>query len=413
MGRVDIPDRAAWHPIMPSLGVVRAFVRMEAMDAQPEEIVQRYDAKVAAGQIEADPAQRRIAQRLSVLLTELENRRFATKSSALGWLFAKRDSDHPLKGIYIHGAVGRGKTMLMDLFFEAAPDLPKQRLHFHEFMADVHERIHVWRQKAKAGEVKGDDPIAPVANDIADRAKLLCFDEFQVTDITDAMILGRLFAKLFTRRVIIVATSNAEPEDLYRDGLNRALFLPFIDLLRERLDILHLDARTDFRLEKLSGTAVYFHPPDQASTRQMDGLWHKLTGGDPGSEHILRIKGRSLVVPRAAMGAARFSFAALCEQPLGAADYLKLARTYHTLFLDDVPLLPAAKRNEARRFINLIDALYDNHVKLVMSAAGEPAALYPEGDGADLFMRTASRLIEMRSAAYLAEAHGRRSSAMA
>ena len=376
------------------------------MNAQSLGLAARYRAKIAAGEIEPDAAQKRVAQRLALLQGELENRRFATKSSALGWLFARHEAANPTKGVYIHGAVGRGKTMLMDMFHEAAPDLPKRRIHFHEFMAETHERIHAWRERAKRGEVKGVDPIAPVARDIAETARLICFDEFHVRDIADAMILGRLFTALLARRVVIVATSNTAPEALYAGGLNRALFLPFIDLLRTRLDILHLDARTDYRLEKLNGHQVYFHPLGPEARQQMDAMWHHVAGRGGGAAAEIAVGGRGIKVPAAAMGAARFSFADLCERPLGARDYLKLARTYHTLFLDGVPTLGPGRRNEARRFIDLVDTLYDNRVKLIVSAAAEPAALYPVGEGADDFMRTASRLIEMRSHGYLAAAHG-------
>ena len=365
-----------------------------------------YQAKLAVGEIEPDAAQKRVAQRLSALHGELENRRFATKSSALGWLFARHEAAHPIKGLYIHGAVGRGKTMLMDMFFDAAPDLPKRRLHFHEFMAETHARIRAWRQRAKRGEVSGTDPIAPVAAEIAETARLICFDEFHVRDIADAMILGRLFAGLFAHRVVIVVTSNTPPGALYAGGLNRALFLPFIDLLCRRLDVLHLNARTDYRLQKLNGRQVYFHPLGAEAARAMDEMWQCVTGRSGGEASQINVSGRSIKVPAAAMGAARFSFAELCEAPLGANDYLKLARCYHTLFIDGVPTLGPAQRNAARRFIDLIDTLYDNRVKLIASAAAEPPALYPLGDGADHFLRTASRLIEMRSHDYLAAAHG-------
>ena len=370
-----------------------------------------YQAKLDAGDIELDPAQQRVARRLAELQDELANRRFATKSSALGWLFARHEKEHPVKGLYIHGAVGRGKTMLMDLFFAGTGDLPKRRVHFHEFMADVHERVHAWRALAREGKVKGTDPIAPVAADLARQARLLCFDEFHVRDIADAMILGRLFTALFAHGVVVVATSNDDPRQLYPDGLNRALFLPFIDLLCHRLDVLHLDARTDFRLEKLGGQPVYFQPLDQRARDAMNALWHRVAGAGGGAPESLAVKGRSLAVPAAGMGAARFSFADLCEKALGAADYLKIARSYHTVFLDEVPTLGPNRRNEARRFINLVDALYDNGVKLVISADAEPAALYPAGDGAEHFLRTASRLIDMGSRDYLAAAHGRQQEA--
>jgi len=368
-------------------------------------ITERYDALVADKAIENDPAQKRIVARLNRLCSELENRRMARKSNALGWLFARRERDHPIKGLYIHGSVGRGKTMLMDLFFEALPNQSKKRVHFHEFMADVHDRIYEWRQKSKRGEVKGDDPIAPVASAISDEANILCFDEFQITDIADAMIIGRLFSCLFTHRVVVIATSNTAPENLYADGLNRALFLPFIDLLKQYLDIDRLDARTDYRLEKLSAHPVYFLPLGEEADQAMDIAWRRWTSGQGGTPATVAVKGRTIAVPQAANGAARFAFSDLCGKPLGAADYLKIAHTYHTVFVDRVPAMGPDRRNEARRFINLIDALYDNNVKLVASAAASPAALYAEGDGADSFTRTASRLIEMRSETYLAAPH--------
>lgn len=362
---------------------------------------ERYRAMVEAGEIEADAAQRRVAARLTELHAALENRRFATKASALGWLFARHEKAHPLKGLYIHGAVGRGKTMLMDLFHDGAPAVSKRRVHFHEFMADVHERIHAWRTRPRRGAGGGGDPVAPVAEALAREARLLCFDEFHVRDIADAMILGRLFACLFRHGVVVVATSNDAPEDLYAGGLNRALFLPFVDLLRTRLDVLHLDARTDYRLEKLNGHAVYFHPLGAEARRAMDALWRSVAGPAGAAPGELRVRGRVIPVPAQAAGAARFSFADLCERPLGAADYVQLARAFPTVFLDDVPALGPERRNEARRFINLVDTLYDSRVRLIASAAAEPAALYPGGDGAEHFLRTASRLIEMRSHAYL------------
>ena len=373
----------------------------------------RYQALVDSGEISFDAAQAAVARRLSALNDRLADYRLARrKSSALAWLFSRGQKQEPVRGLYIWGDVGRGKTMLMDLFMEASPVRHKRRAHFHEFMADVHERIHAWRQKLKAGEVKGDDPIAPVAAALAEEAWLLCFDEFSVTDIADAMILGRLFGKLFEEGVVVVATSNVVPDQLYRDGLNRALFLPFIKLLQERMDVLKLDSRTDFRLEKLSGQPVWLTPEGADSDRAMDAFWSRLTGGVEGEATTLQVKGRQVPVPRQAHGVARFAFSDLCEKPLGASDYLAIAHAFHTVMLDRIPVMKGLdKRNEAKRFITLIDALYDNQVKLVASAGAEPNRLYLSESGTEEFEfhRTASRLIEMRSDEYLALPHERRS----
>lgn len=366
-----------------------------------------YQELVDEGEIEDDPAQRRIVKLLDELRNDLANLKLARKSSSLGWLFAKGKDEETNRGLYIHGGVGRGKTMLMDLFFQSLPEIPKRRVHFHEFMAETHDRVHAWREKARNGEVSGDDPIGPVAETIADEARILCFDEFQVNDITDAMLLSRLFSKLFDLKVYVVATSNTIPDELYKDGLNRGLFLPFVDLVKERLTVARLDARTDYRLDKLGGKPVYYKPLDTKSDSSMNIAWKSWAPNGSADSEVIKLKGRKITVPEASQGAARFSFADLCEEPLGAADYLALAKRFHTVFIDHIPVLGPARRNEARRFINLIDALYDNNVKVVASAAAEPASLYVEGDGADSFVRTASRLIEMRSEEYLAKAHGR------
>jgi cell division protein ZapE len=378
----------------------------------PSSLREQYAALIAAGEIERDHAQEAVLALLVDLETRLAVHRLAKKSSTLGWLFGLRETREPIRGLYIYGDVGRGKTMLMDLFFEASPVAHKRRAHFHEFMADVHERVHAYRQKLKRGEVTGDDPIAPVAAEIADEAWLLCFDEFHVTDIADAMILGRLFTRLFEHGVVVVATSNVAPDDLYREGLNRGLFLPFIALLQERMNVVRLDARTDFRLEKLAGAPVWHVPADAKADAAMDQAWRRLTGGQHGAPHQVTNKGRVIPVPRAAKGVARFSFGDLCSQPLGARDYLKIAHEFHTLLIDHVPVMNFDRRNEAKRLIILIDTLYDQAVKLVASAQAEPDALYVADNGAEAleFKRTASRLIEMRSDAYLALPHGRRDS---
>ncbi len=369
-----------------------------------------YDALVLGGVIERDPAQLLLVRQLEALALKLAERALAAKGRALGWLFAKRRPEpESIRGLYIWGSVGRGKTMLMDMFFARASGVSKRRAHFHVFMADVHERIHAFRQRAKAGEIRDGDPIGPVARAIAAEASLLCFDEFTVTDIADAMILARLFHALFDEGVTLVATSNVDPSRLYEGGLNRTLFLPFIHELAARVDVIELDARTDFRLEKLAGAAVYHQPLGHAAREALDQAFARLTGQIEAPPADIEVKGHRLHVPQAALGVARASFADLCAKPYGAGDYLALALRFHTLLLDDVPLLTFENRNEAKRFIILIDTLYENRVKLVVSAAGEPHLLYMADHGREAFEfdRTASRLIEMRGHDYLALPHGR------
>jgi cell division protein ZapE len=372
-------------------------------------VTAHYAAAVASGRVESDDAQLVVLDMMARLETRIAEYRLARKSSSLGWLFASRQRALPqLKGLYIYGEVGRGKTMLMDFFFETSPVERKRRAHFHEFMLDVHERIHAVRQDMKRGEHEGEDPIRLVAEALAEEAWLLCFDEFHVTDIADAMILGRLFKQLFERGTVMVATSNVAPDELYKDGLNRALFVPFIHMLEAQMDIVRLDARTDFRLEKLAGLPVWYVPADAAADLKLDEAWRRLAGGNGGAAHELALQGRTIHVPHAYMGVARFSFHELCEQPLAAADYLRIAHEYHTIVLDHVPVMTYDNRNAAKRFIILIDTLYDHNVKLIASADAEPDALYraDEGFEAAEFKRTASRLIEMRSQSYLARPHG-------
>jgi cell division protein ZapE len=379
----------------------------------PDTFATRYAALVATGKIEADPAQAELVRRLVALEKALAQHRLSRKSSSLGWLFSRRETPGPIRGLYVWGDVGRGKTMLVDLFCAASEVRRKRRAHFHEFMADVHERIREVRHQLKLGRITNGDPIRRVADEIAQESWLICFDEFHVTDIADAMILGRLFTRLFEQGVVLVATSNVAPEDLYKDGLNRALFEPFIRLLVAHVDVVRLAARTDYRMEKLSGVTTWYVPADEDAEVALDIAWQKLTGMLQGEPVDIRLAGRVLRVPEAAMGVARFSFAQLCEQPLGANDYLRLAREFHTLIVDHVPVMDYADRNAAKRFIILVDTLYDHAVKLVASAEAEPDGLYTASEGHEAleFRRTVSRLIEMRSQDYLALPHAARAHA--
>ena len=372
-----------------------------------------YETLVAARKIERDPAQQQLLARFEALEQRIAAHRLARRAHPVGWLFGGRNHEQTATGLYIFGDVGRGKTMLMDLFFEANPVVRKRRAHFHEFMADVHERVRGLRQKLKYGEIEGEDAIRLAAAEIAEESWLLCFDEFHVTDIADAMLLGRLFARLFELGVVVVATSNVAPGELYRDGLNRALFLPFIAMIDKHMEVFRLTARADFRLEKLAGQTVWFVPDDDAATAALDRAWRRLVGSASGMPQELSVKGRKLRVPRAAMGVARFFFHDLCEQPLAAADYLRIAHEFHTLIVDRIPVMGFDQRNAAKRFIILIDTLYDHAVKFVASSSAEPDSLYDANDGFEAaeFKRAASRLIEMRSQSYLALPHGQRNSA--
>jgi cell division protein ZapE len=366
-----------------------------------------YGRLIERGEISRDTAQEAIVLRLDRLIVELGATNAAAKSSALGWMFARKKAQAAPRGLYLHGGVGRGKTMLMDMFFRLAPLKKKRRAHFNEFMADVHDRIGAHRAAVKAGTAKGDDPIPPVAVAIASESRLLCFDEFTVTDIADAMILSRLFTALFANGVTLVATSNVAPDDLYRDGLNRALFLPFVATLKAHVEIVPLDTPTDYRMLKLSHLPVYIQPLGPEADRKMDEAWAAATGGHREAPAELTLMGRKVKVPRASGGAARFSFADLCDEPLGARDYLAIADHYDTIFIDRTPVLDQTRRNPAKRFILLIDTLYDRRKRLVISAEAPPEQLYAGRQGvteAFEFARTASRLNEMQSSDWVEQA---------
>lgn len=358
-----------------------------------------YNQLVDSGAISADPAQRALAERLGALSDALTSRKKP--------LFGKLE---PVRGLYVWGGVGRGKSMLMDLFFRTTPVKLKRRVHFHAFMRETHAFLAYWRGLTEAERKRsqwrvrgaGDDPIQPAAAKIAAHAELLCFDEFQVTQIADAMILSRLFGALFDLGVTVVATSNRPPDDLYRNGLNRALFLPFIDRLKAACEIVELSAERDYRLERLSEARLWLSPLGPEADAAMSKLWAELTLGETPSSVTLDVDGRALDIPCQSAGCARFGFDELCARPLGPGDYLAIASEFHTVLVSGIPVLTPEHRNEAARFVSLVDALYESRTKLVASAAAEPNALYPEGDGAFEFERTASRLHEMRSAGYIA-----------
>ena len=375
-------------------------------DAEP---LAAYEALVAAGEIRSDPIQAEAMRRLQALSDDLVD--YAEQMGRTGWRarlgFGGAKRPKP-KGLYFWGGVGRGKTMLMDLFFAHTPvdAEAKKHVHFHAFMQEVHKRLHAFREAQKAGKVpESRDAVEALSKVIVDRAWLLCFDEFHVTDIADAMILGRLFETLFERGVVVVATSNRHPKDLYKDGLQRDRFLPFIDIFMEKMEVAELDNGTDYRLERLQSMDVYVTPTGAEASAKMERAFDELAVGLPVVERKLPVNGREVHLPRTAEGVAFASFAELCGKPLGPGDYLAFAEFFHTLVLTDIPRMGPAKRDQAKRFVTLIDALYDAKVKLVCSADAGPTELYTEGDGAFEFERTTSRLIEMQSPEYMALPH--------
>jgi cell division protein ZapE len=373
-------------------------------------LLDAYRAKLGDGAIKPDMAQALAVEKLSLLARALgaykPDPRPGFWRASLGFArkFGLEQAGAPPAGLYIFGGVGRGKSMLMDLFFAHAPVEKKRRVHFHAFMLEVHARIHAWRQSGEAK--KGDgDPIPPLAQTLADEAWLLCFDEFQVTNIADAMILWRLFATLLEEGVTVVTTSNRVPDDLYKNGLQRDRFQPFIDLLKAKLDIHALDTGRDYRMARLREMDKYLVPAGPWADRKLDEDFAALTNDAQGARRVLRTQGRDVIVPHAAPGVAMARFEDWCGKPMGAADYLCIAEHFHTVLLRDIPRLTAKNRDRAWRFITLIDAFYEKKVKLICSAEAAPDKLYTEGDGTFEFERTVSRLMEMQSPEYLALDH--------
>jgi cell division protein ZapE len=365
-----------------------------------------YETLLENGIIDEDPAQLKVVAILDALLKQLEDAGPSAEPGGIRlWPFKKAPPAQTptVRGVYIWGPVGRGKTLLMDLFYDALSLPRKKRCHFQEFMADIHERAFRWRQQSLTGTTRFAEPVTPIVEDLAREVSVLCFDEFSVTDIADAMILGRLFSGLFQKGVVVVATSNVEPSKLYENGLNRNSFLPFIAELEQRLKVVPLMTPSDYRLQKIGAAPVFYTPADDYAKEAMDHLFYELTGHRHGTRAVFNIKGHRFEIPEAIGGVARCSFSDLCERALGASDYMALARAYHTLFIDGVPKMDIEMRNEAKRFTLLVDALYNARVKLVLSAETNVQELYYAATGPEIFEfdRTVSRLIEMRSRDYL------------
>lgn len=367
-----------------------------------------YDDLVASGKINADPAQAHAMELLSELGDELAA--YNAQMGKQGWaarlgIGGGKKQQAP-KGLYLWGGVGRGKSMIMDLFFDHVPVENKQRVHFHAFMQEVHRRIHAFRDAQKAGKVPDSkDPVPALARVIHERAWLLCFDEFHVTDIADAMILGRLFQAFFDLGMVVVTTSNRHPKDLYKDGLQRDRFLPFIDLIQEKMNVYEVSAVRDYRLERLQGMEAYVVPNDEIASEKLEQDFESLTVGAQPRPMGLEVNGRVVEIPRAAEGVAIMDFNDMCAKPLGPGDYLAVARRFHTVILKDIPKLGPHNRDVAKRFVTLVDALYEAKTNLICSAAVPPNELYTEGDGAFEFERTVSRLMEMQSADYISLPH--------
>ncbi|MCD6035876.1 MAG: ATPase [Rickettsiales bacterium] len=366
-----------------------------------EQLPTIYNTLVEKGQIARDLAQEKIVNALETLRQRIHGYSLPSHTSLLKRMIGKGKSTIPSpQGIYLYGEVGRGKSMLMDMFF-ANTDVPrKRRVHFHAFMIEIHAELHRWRQEQKDNP-KAKDPIPPLAKKIAEQSALLCFDEFHVTDIADAMLLGRLFTELFALGVVVVATSNRHPDELYKDGLQREHFLPFIALIKEKLLVLSLDAQKDYRLERIKSLkTLYYTPLDKGAKQFMETTFASLTNHASPIPTTLHMQGRELLLPKTAGGVAMASFHDLCEAALGSADYLEIAQEFNVLLLSDIPILTPDLRNEAKRFVTLVDALYEHRVKLICTAAASPNQLYIQGHGAFEFERTVSRLMEMQSENY-------------
>lgn len=367
-------------------------------------------ARRAAGEVHADPVQERVVQKLQSIYE-----RFAAmadhpapKPGLFARLGLKQAAPPPAgpRGLYIWGPVGRGKSMLMDLFFADATMQKKRRVHFHEFMLEVQDRLHRRREELSAkGAPPEADTIVPIARQIASETRLLCFDEFQVTNIADAMILARLFEVLFDEGLTVIATSNRKPDDLYKDGLQRERFVPFIELVKQRLDVMELGGDHDYRLDRLRNFDVYLTPLGAWANAKLDEAFRALSGGADGEPRVLRTQGRDVEIPRAAPGVAMADFLDWCAKPMGAADFISIATNFHTVIVAGIPRLGPDSRDKAARFVTMIDEFYERKVKFVCSAAAAPSGLYPDGDGAFEFQRTVSRLMEMQSPEYLALEH--------
>ena len=367
-----------------------------------------YEALIRDGEIRPDENQQKAMTLLQDLHTELDQ--YGEQMGQTGWRarlsFRNRKRPTP-KGIYMWGGVGRGKTMLMDLFYDHSNVTERKHVHFHAFMQEVHRRLHSFREAQKQGKVsESSDPIQALSKVIVDQAWLLCFDEFHVTDIGDAMILGRLFEALFEKGVVVVTTSNRHPNDLYKDGLQRERFLPFIDMINEKLHVLQLDSDIDYRLEKLRQMDTYLSPSGPEATKKLEEDFHELSIGAEPRKRQLEVNGRIIEIEKSAEGVGFVTFDEMCNKPLGAGDYLALADTFHTLILDGIPKLGPQNRDQAKRFVTLVDALYDYKTNFICSAETPPTELYTEGDGAFEFERTVSRLLEMQSPEYMALEHG-------
>ncbi|MBH68501.1 MAG: cell division protein ZapE [Rhodospirillaceae bacterium] len=366
-----------------------------------------YERLVSSGKLTLDPGQQAAAKHLQELHTKLSGYQLKKLSSDWKTLFSfkSRVSRGFPKGLYIHGAVGRGKSMLMDLFFDGANVSKKRRIHFHKFMQEAHEAIYEWRQVNRND--KSGDPIAATAQLLAKKNALLCFDEFEIRDIADAMIVARLFTAMLELGVVVVATSNRHPNDLYKDGLQRDRFVPFIELIKGRMEVLHLTDGVDYRLDRLKAMEAYLAPATSETREALNKMFGELTDGHPSGAEFIKYKGRKIHIPRASDSVAIFSFSDLCNQPLGAGDFLAIAERYRTIIISDVPILTDTQRDAARRFMVMIDSFYDNGIHVIFSAAADPGDLYMGENWKFEFERTVSRLMEMQSLEYIEGARQR------